>query len=251
MKFSAAIVAVFAASSAVTEVSAFGVQNLAVRRSTFASTTTTRMALDDLEAKLLSDKDKSAPKRSKPAREKKEKKVKKAAPAPTPEPTPEPVAETKPAKKGRKNKGKKSEYDLSGVDEVAPPKPAPVKRAARISPRPAPVKKERKELPKLGLPNRKAKAVAAPKKDTVKDPNAGTVGVALGAAPLLLAPVVALSAARSALGKTAARRQAIQDEIAAKEAAAKAKADISADVDGGGVFAALVSNSYKILHWWY
>ena len=246
MKFSAAIVAVFAASSAVTEVSAFGVQNLAVRRSTFASTTTTRMALDDLEAKLLSDK--SAPKRSKPVREKKEKKVKKAAPAPTPEPTPEPVAETKPAKKGRKNKGKKSEYDLSGVDEVAPPKPAPVKRAARISPRPAPVKKER---PKLGLPKRKAKAVAAPKKDTVKDPNAGTVGVALGAAPLLLAPVVALSAARSALGKTAARRQAIQDEIAAKEAAAKAKADISADVDGGGVFAALVSNSYKILHWWY
>lgn len=248
MKFSATIVAVFAASSAVTEVSAFGVQNLAVHRSTFASTTTTRMALDDLEAKLLSDKDKSAPKRSKPAREKKEKKVKKAAPAPTPEPTPEPVAETKPAKKGRKSKrAKKSEYDLSGVDEVAPPRPAPVKRAARISPRPAPVKKER---PVRANPfARKAKAVAAPKKDTVKDPNAGTVGVALGAAPLLLAPVVALSAARSALGKTAARRQAIQDGIAAKEAAAKAKADISADVDGGGVFAALVSNSYKILHW--
>ena len=79
------------------------------------------------------------------------------------------------------------------------------------------------------------------KADDVKDPNAGPLGVALGAAPLLIAPLIALSAARGALGSTAARREKIQEAIAAKERAAKAKAAASVSVDAGGVIGSLVS----------
>ena len=87
----------------------------------------------------------------------------------------------------------------------------------------------------------KAKARAVDRAPAVKDPNAGPVGVALGAAPLLVAPLVALSAARGALGKTAARREQIQNDIAEKEAAAKARAAADVSVDAGGVAGALVS----------
>ena len=238
MKFSAAIVAAIAATSSVTDVSAFGVHNnFAVRRSTFGATTTAvRMSLDDLESKLLTD---EPPKKSKPAR-----KQPKAKAAPAPEPTPEPVVESKPAKKGRKKSSDK--YDLSGVDDVATPKPAP-KAKAPPAPKPAP-KPKPAPVKKVAPPKKVAakKVVAPPPKPVAvksvaeKDPNAG-LGVVVGAAPLLLAPVVALSAARGALGKTAARREAIQEEIAAKEKAAKEKAAAEAQVDAGGVTVALVS----------
>ena len=241
MKFSAAIVAAIAATSSVTDVSAFGVHNnFAVRRSTFGATTTAvRMSLDDLESKLLTD---EPQKKSKPAR--KQPKAK-AAPTPAPEPTPEPVKESKPAKKGRKKSSDK--YDLSGVDEVATPKPAP-KAKAPPAPKPAP-KPKPAPVKKVAAPPKKvaAKKVVAPPPKPVavksvaeKDPNAG-LGVVVGGAPLLLAPIVALGAARGALGKTAARREAIQEEIAAKEKAAKAKAAAEASVDAGGVTVALVS----------
>lgn len=237
MKFSATIIAAVAATT-VTDVSAFGVNSgFAIRQSTFSSPSSL-YALADLESKLLSDG--PAPKATKPKREKvvrepRAKKSKaKAAPAPEPVPEPEPVVvEEKPAKKGRKSKVKTSQYvDLS--DEV--PK---VKKAAptlsspkRLTPKPVkPVKPKKEKAPK---------AAAAPRSTADADPNAKTVGVALGAAPLVLAPFIALSAARGALSSTVARREEIQQEIAAKEAAA-AKIERQSDVDGGGVAVALVS----------
>lgn len=63
--------------------------------------------------------------------------------------------------------------------------------------------------------------------------------VALGGAPLALGALGALAAGRGALAGTAARRQKIQEEIAAREAA---KRSLEADVDSGGLVAATVSS---------
>jgi len=248
MKFSASIVAVIAATSAVSDVSAFGINNLAVRRSTFTSTART-MALDDLESKLLSD---PAPTKTKKERApKKQKKVK----APEPEPEPEPVVEATKSKYAPKKKEKRvkkanpNAYDLSGVDEVAKPKVTQTKKAPPApkpkKEKPAPVKKEKPApKPKKVKPAPVVKASPPPKATSVatKDPNAG-LGVVVGGAPLLLAPLVALSATRGALSKTAARREAIQEAAAEKERQAKAKAAVDTDVDSGGVVGALVSLS--------
>jgi len=253
MKFSASIVAVIAATSAVSDVSAFGINNLAVRRSTFTSTART-MALDDLESKLLSD---PAPTKTKKERApKKQKKVK----APEPEPEPEPVVEATKSKYAPKKKEKRvkkanpNAYDLSGVDEVAKPKVTQTKKAPPApkpkKEKPAPVKKEKSApKPKKVKPAPVVKAPSPPKSTSVatKDPNAG-LGVVVGGAPLLLAPLVALSATRGALSKTAARREAIQEAAAEKERQAKAKAAVDTDVDSGGIVGALVSLSNSICH---
>lgn len=233
MKFSAAIVAAVCAASSVNNVSAFGVHsNLAVRRqqSSLKAEKYDLSGLDGLESKLLSDEPtKKAP------RQKKAPKKKAPEPEPVPAPAPEPVA----AKKGKKVKAEK--YDLSGVDVPKPtpapkPAPAPKKKIERPAPTPR-VKVERPKPTPKARPEPKAVSTAA------KDPNAGTVGVALGAAPLLVAPVIALASARSALSKTAARREEIQAEIAAKKAAEakKAAAKASPSTDAGGIVGALVS----------
>ena len=236
MKFSAAIVAAVCAASSVNNVSAFGVHsNLAVRRqqSSLKAEKYDLSGLDGLESKLLSDEPtKKAP------RQKKAPKKKAPEPEPVPAPAPEPVA----AKKGGK-KDKAEKYDLSGVDVPKPtpapkPAPAPKKKIERPAPTPR-VKVERPKPTPKARPEPKAKAVST----AAKDPNAGTVGVALGAAPLLAAPVIALASARSALSKTAARREEIQAEIAAKKAAEakKAAAKATPSTDAGGVVGALVS----------
>ena len=129
---------------------------------------------------------------------------------------------------------KKAEYELAGIAEK---KKEPIKprAAARITPV--------VEKPK---PPPKAKSVVAPpKKPTESDPNAGLVGVALGAAPLVLVPFVALSAGRDFLTKTAARRAEIEAEIAAAEAA-KAKKARDAQVDSAGLAKAGVSGAYMV-----
>jgi hypothetical protein len=184
------------------------------------------MSLDDLESKLFSE---PAPKAArKPAPVKKEKaapKKKEEAPVAVPPPAPAPT------KKERASKTKYVEL---------PPAPAPVK-----APKAAPVKAERKPREEKPRPAPVAKtAVAAAE----KDPNASTLGVALGAAPLLVAPLVALAGARGALSKTQARRAQIQKEIEekAKEAARK-RVERSADADGGGsasAFGSLVFLSF-------
>jgi len=245
MKFPAlAIIAAIAVNSVVTDVAAFGVHSkLAVRRSPSTSgPSTLRMSLDDLQSKLLTDKPAPAAavssKKSPPSR-----KSKPAPPAPVPAPVPEPVvvAEVTPSKKGKK---KEKYVDLGDVATPAAPKakvqatkPAPAPKSA---PAPPAKKEERPNRTKVFVATPPPKPVAA-KADAVKDPNAGPLGVALGAAPLLVAPLIALTAARGALGKTAARREQIQEEIAAKERAAKAKVSATASVDSGGVVGALVS----------
>jgi hypothetical protein len=244
MKFTAAIVAAIAATSGVADVTAFGVHSRFAVRTTRSSTL--RMSLNDLESKLLTDKpDKPAatPKKSQPA--KKTKQAPAPAPVPAPVPEPVPVVEVRPAKKGNK---KEKYVDLGDVAtpavpkaKVQAPKPAPAPKPVPAPPAPA-NKEERPARTKVAPPP--PKPVAA-KAETVKDPNAGPLGVALGAAPLLVAPLVALSAARGALGKTSARREQIQEEIAAKERAAKAKAKATASVDSGGVVGALVSGTLR------
>ena len=123
------------------------------------------------------------------------------------------------------------------------PKPAPVKAAApapKPAP-PAPVKAPPAPKKVAVVPPRKAvvtKPKPPPKAPVKADPNAVPLGVALGAAPLLLAPLVALGAGRSVLAGTAARREKIQEEIAAREAAKKKK--VAAEVDGGALTSAVV-----------
>jgi len=176
------------------------------------------MALSDLEKKLLE------PESAKPAPKKVEKKVeKKAAPAPAPAPV--------------KATSGKASYDLGGIEtKPKPEKKAPPPKVEKPAPKPKPV------------PVAKAPPAAKPapvvKEPVAKDPNALPAGVALGAAPLLLAPVALLSAGRGALQGTKDRREKIQQEIAAFEAA-KAKKAVSSEVDGGGLVTALVSRKEK------
>jgi hypothetical protein len=65
------------------------------------------------------------------------------------------------------------------------------------------------------------------------------VGLALGAAPLLLAPVVLLGAGRSALSGTVARREKIQSAIEKKESDARKK-KLQSELDGNALTGAVV-----------
>lgn len=160
-------------------------------------------------------------------------------PSPAPVPAPAPVPEPEPVK-AKKQKVKKSKKVEPVVEVKAPePEPAPVveepklkkgknKKAAKVetSKAPAPKKEVKKAEPK---------AVS-------KDANAVPAGVALGGAPLLLAPIIALSAARSTLSATKARRDEIAEEIEVFEAAeAKRLAKKNTDVDGATLGKAVVS----------
>lgn len=191
------------------------------------------MDLSDLEKRLLDPpkEEKKAPTKPEPKKPKAKKEEPKPVPAPAPTPAPEPV------------KGKKAaKYDLGGV-ETKPKKEAPA---------PAP----KVEKPKVVKPAPKPvapKAPPAPKVPATKDPNAVPAGVALGGAPLLLAPVALLGAGRGILSGTKARREKIQAEIAAFEAAQKKK-KVQAEVDGSGVATALVSrwkNLVNVLCAWH
>lgn len=245
MKFSS--VTVIAALSAINDASAFAPHSrLAVTHRISSNAGSLRMSLDDLESKLLTD---PAPRgRGKPAPKPAPKKVEAAA-APAP-PTPAPT---------KKERPQKVKYvDLGDVPAPAPaPKAAPVKVE-----KPKPVKVEKSKPVEVEKPKpvvvKAEKPKPAPKKaapvvvpvpsppapkavvTAEKDSNA-SLGLALGAAPLIIAPVALLAGARGALSKTQARRAEIQKQIEEKEAAKK-KAEKQADVDGGGVASALVSN---------
>lgn len=132
-------------------------------------------------------------------------------PAPAPAPAPAPKAKAK---------------------KVAEPKPAPVP-----APAPAPAPKAKKVKP---APVKVATPPPAPK--TAKPASAATTaeGVALGAAPLILAPAAILAGGRSILTGTLERREKIQKEIDEFEAAKKKK-QLQAEVDGGELTKAVVS----------
>lgn len=157
-----------------------------------------------------------------------------AIPAPAPAP-PAPVKEEKPkAEKPKKEKKVKEEKPKAEKKAAPAPTPAPVTT-------PAPVKEEKK----APVPVKKEKPAPTPKAAPVKaekDANALPLGVALGGAPLIVAPFVALSAARSTLTSTKARRDEIAKEIEEfekKEAARLAKKN--ADTDGATLGKAVVS----------
>jgi hypothetical protein len=124
---------------------------------------------------------------------------------------------------------KKAAYSLDVPVEIKVETPKPVKE-----PKPAPQPK----LTALPKPPPPPKPKAAPK-PVESDANAGLVGIALGGAPLLVAPLVALTAGRSLLSKTVARREQIQKEIA-EAAAAKEKKRLQSQVDPGALVKATV-----------
>jgi outer membrane biosynthesis protein TonB len=143
---------------------------------------------------------------------------KKTAPAPEPEPKPEPVAAPKSKKR-------------SAAKKVVEPPPAP-----------APVEKKRKGKKGKTTPVPPPPPPSSVKKvKTVSSASTSTKasGVALGAAPLVLAPVVLLGAGRSLLQGTKARREKIQKEIDDFEKSKK-KNVLEADVDGGDLAKAVV-----------
>jgi hypothetical protein len=169
-----------------------------------------------------------------------------SAPVPAPAPTPakkerapkkEKAPKPEPAPKVEKPKPK-SKKELRLEAEAAAKAEAEAALQAKIEAEAAAAKKKKKEKTPKKAPEPKAKAapVAAPPAES--DPNAGPIGVALGAAPLVAAPFVALSAARGTLQRTKERRDKIQAEIDAFEAA-QAKKQINASVDGGDLTKAL------------
>ena len=198
------------------------------------------MALSDLEKKLL---DPTPEPKAAAAASKSEKKKPAAAKKEVPKPAPAPVPTPVPAKA---TKGKAS-YDLGGVEgKPKPEKKAPTPKVEKPKVVEAPKKVEKAAAKPKPVPVAKAPVVKAVTPAATKDPNAVPAGVALGAAPLLLAPVALLAAGRGALQGTKERRDKIQQEIAAFEAA-KAKKAVAAEVDGGGVVSALVSADE---HWY-
>lgn len=187
---------------------------------------------------------KPEPEPVKPEPKKKAPKAKKEPePAPVPAPTPEPKKKAAP-------KAKKAPEPAPAPAPAPKPEPKKkvTKKVEKAVPTPDPIsaKLETLKAPKTPAPKAPPKTPPAPKKSTpasTSDSSALPLGVALGAAPLVAAPVVALSAGRSFLAKTQARRAEIQEEIAAQEAA-KAKKKLDSQVDAGGVAQALVRYNF-------
>jgi len=170
------------------------------------------MSLSDLEQKLLSPV--TGGKKSAPA------KAAKPAPAKAPKPAPKAKAAPVPAPKAAPAPVAVKSYDLPKVEKPKPEpkKVAPPPKVEKPKPKPAPV----------------SKAPATP-----SEPANPALGVALGAAPLLAVPLLALAAGRGALTKTVARREQIQKEI--QEIERKRKAKIQAQTDGTTLGKAVVS----------
>lgn len=217
------------------------------------------MAIEDLENKLLNPEEpKKQPQRAKP--EPKPKPVKKV---PAPKKSKKELAaeakqqaeelkrlaeaETAAAAKKVEKKVKSDVKEVKAAAKSAKytldtglekPKQARVKKDLDLPKAPS-IKVPSISVPKPKKPAPKPKAMAVAKPTGAADPNAGPIGVALGAAPLVAVPLVGLAAARGALSKTAARRAQIQKEMAAAEEARKKKA-IQTDVDAGTLAKATV-----------
>lgn len=181
-------------------------------------------AIEDLEAKLLGTPE-PAPVPSKDVK-----------PKPVPE---KPKREPKPVAE----KPKREPKPVPEKPKRVPEKPKVVSEKPKSEPKPAPKPvRVLKSPPAVVLTKPPPPPPSMPKVTLPKVPDTGTIGtgIALGAAPLLLAPLVALGAGRSFLANTAARREQIQQEMAAREAALK-KQQRAAEVDAGGLATAVVS----------
>lgn len=189
-----------------------------------------------------------------PAEKKSKKKAAKPEPVPVPDPTPAPVEAAKPTRKSKKaakveepkvvEAPKVEEPKAKSTRKTKEPKAKAVQTSTPIEQKVLETKPEPKSKKAQSRPQPKAQPVPVAKStaSSQKDPNAVTTGVALGAAPLVAVPFVALGALRSTLTNTKARREEIAKEIAEFEAAeAKKKAKKNADVDGGTLGKAVVS----------
>jgi hypothetical protein len=120
------------------------------------------------------------------------------------------------------------------------------KPVAKISPKT--IESPKKEPPKTATPTPKIEPPKpVPKKETVSkapvvpaEPANVSLGVALGAAPLVALPLLALAAGRGTLTKTVARRDQIQKEIEAVEK--KKRAKFNPQTDSAGIAKATVRN---------
>jgi outer membrane biosynthesis protein TonB len=155
-------------------------------------------------------------------------------------------------------KGSKSKYEQARkapkAARVIGEKPAPKEKVVKekAPPKPKVVKEKKVKAPPKPKPEKSAAyQFETPKPKTIKVTQAGVPevakpptdsstlfkGVALGAAPVILAPVAALALGRTFLTNTAARRQAIQDGLDEAKALKESK---SAEVDFGDLFKAVV-----------
>lgn len=191
-------------------------------------------SLDDLESKLLAPPEEAKPKKSKPAPKPKPAKVQKPKPAPKPKP-----------------EKAKPKFELLQDKPSVPAKaakPAPAKKTVAAK-KPAPAV-EKKPVAKKPVVTKKAAPVVLPKPKPApevtaeQDPLAVPGGILLGSAPLIALPAAIAVLGRETLVNTLERREKIQQEIAAIEAA-KAKQAAAADVDGGELTKALVSYCRK------
>jgi hypothetical protein len=163
------------------------------------------MSLADLEDKLL-----SAPKSSTPATTNVKTTVEKPKVA-----TPPKVEKPKVEKPKIEKPVAKTSQKTIEAPKVEPPKTTT----------PPPKVEAVKPVPKTVTAVTKAPTVSA-------EPANISLGVALGAAPLVVLPLLALGAGRGALSKTVARREQIQKEIEAVEKKKKAKFNPPADSVG-------------------
>eukprot|EP00978_Attheya_sp_CCMP212_P013670 scaffold34349_cov38-Attheya_sp.AAC.1 len=154
------------------------------------------------------------------------------------------AAVAKPAAAPVKSKGKVKEasYDVDVV-KPKPKKQVVLKAATKTNPkidRSINISLPKVSLPKVSIPKFGGAAPKAKVPGPPAEPNAQSLGFALGAAPLLAVPILGLAAVRGALGGTVKRREAIQKQIA-EEAAAKAAREAAkkTDVDGGALAGAI------------
>jgi hypothetical protein len=246
--------------------------NVFNKHATSGTTTTLSMSLeDDLESKLF-----SSPAENKKISREAAKTVKAAPTPPAPKavvpeklggistsdmsyetigktvnkkapPKPKVVAEKKPklvAEKKVKVVAEKKLKEPPKPKVKEPPKPRFVaEKKVKAPPKPKPVRAppRKKEAPKPKFSFQKPVSGAPAKKI---DPSTVPQGIALGAAPLLLAPVVALAAGRSFLTNTAARRQVIQEGIDEAKALKQKK---STEIDFGEAFKAAVRTQIFLL----
>lgn len=127
------------------------------------------------------------------------------------------------------------------VEKPKVEKPKIEKPVAKTSPNTKTIEAPKVEPPKTTTPTPKVEPVKpVPKKVTAvtkaptvsAEPANISLGVALGAAPLVVLPLLALGAGRGALSKTVARREQIQKEIEAVEKKKRAKFNPPADSVG-------------------
>jgi len=174
------------------------------------------------------------------------KKVKEPKKAPEPKIKEVELKQTTPEPKKEKKSKPKKVKEVEIKQPVS--EPAAAKKGKPQKEKPQKVEKAKKEKPQKVDKPKKALPTPKPPKElsAAKQPFALPAGLALGAAPLIALPVLALLSTRTTLQNTKQRRDEIATNIAKIEAERAARALKKTDIDLGGVIKAGVS-AYSIL----